>query len=66
MKLSHFIIRGAKQSAQAALDEFFTQKGAQSVSRQALAKARENIKHEALLELNDAILEHFETEGTDI
>jgi len=59
-----FIVLSARNRAvQTELDDYFAKKGVdENVSRQAFAKARENLKHEAFIHLNDVLVEKFERE----
>ena len=62
----YFIMSCANRSLQTELDEYFHNKGCDAVSRQAFSKARENIKHEVFIDLNDAVVHKFETEDGEI
>lgn len=53
------------RNMQTEVDEYFKQKGEESVSRQGFAKARENINPEAILAINKSIIEDFEVQNTD-
>jgi hypothetical protein len=57
-----FIISCANKSLQAELDEYFQSKGSESVSRQAFSKKREDLNHEAFIDLNDVLVSTFEDE----
>ena len=57
-----FIISCTNKILQTELDEYFAKKDEESVSRQAFSKARENIKYEAFIDLNDLLIQKFETE----
>ena len=56
----YFIIGAKRRCVQHELDEFFRQKGTDSMSRQAFAKGRENIKPEAIRYINEGIIADFE------
>jgi len=62
----YFMMSCANRSLQTELDEYFRNKGCDAVSRQAFSKARENIRHEAFIELNDTVVRKFETEDGEI
>lgn len=53
------------RNMQTEIDEYFEQKGEESVSRQGFAKARENINPQAILALNKSIIDDFEVQNTD-
>lgn len=58
------ILLGKKcRSVQREIDEYFENKGSESVSRQGFAKARENIDPQGILELNKVIVDEFEKES---
>lgn len=56
----YFIIGAKRRCVQHELDEFFKQKGTESMSRQAFAKAREKIKPEAIRVINEGLVANFE------
>lgn len=58
----YFMISSARRALQTELEKYFSQKGCEPVSRQAYSKTRENIRPEALRELNDEVIEKFERE----
>ena len=62
----YFIAGAANRSLQSELDEYFFKKDGKTVSRQAFSKSRENIKHEAFIDLNDVLMQKFEREDGDI
>jgi len=62
----YFIAGCANRCIQAELDEYFTKKDEQAVTRQAFSKSRENIKHEAFIYLNDILIRKFEQEDGEI
>ena len=53
------------RNMQTEIDEYFEQKGEESVSRQGFAKARENINPQAILAQNKSIIDDFEVQNTD-
>lgn len=53
------------RNMQTGIDEYFGQKGEESVSRQGFAKARENISPQAIVAINKSIIEDFEVQNTD-
>jgi hypothetical protein len=53
------------RNMQTEIDEYFEQKGEESVSRQGYAKARENINPQTILALNKSIIDDFEVQNTD-
>jgi len=61
-----FIMSCTNRSVQTELDDYFQKKGTESVSRQAFAKKREEVKPEAFVELNDLLIQKFESEDTEI
>ena len=61
-----FIMSCSNKSLQVELDDYFDKKGVETVSRQAFSKSRENIKHEAFIDLNDLLVRKFEKEDGDI
>ena len=58
----YFMVSAAKKSLQHELEIYFENKRSKSVSRQAFAKARENIKPEVFRNLNDLVVDKFEKE----
>jgi hypothetical protein len=56
----YFIIGAKRRCVQHELDEFFKQKGTESMSRQAFAKSREKIKPEAIRAINEGLVANFE------
>jgi len=62
----YFIISSKRRCVQHELDEFFKQKGTESMSRQAFAKSRENIKPEAIRAINEGLLGNFEKHDPQI
>ena len=62
----YFMISSKRKCVQHELNEYFKQKGGVSVSRQAFAKSRKNIKPEAIRELNEHIVLDFEKNETEI
>ena len=61
-----FIMSRSSKNLQTELDDYFDKRSADTVSRQAFSKSRENIKHEAFIDLNDLLVQKFEHEGGDI
>ena len=61
-----FVMSCSNKSLQAELDDYFDKKGVETVSRQAFSKSRENIKHQAFIDLNDLLVQKFEKEDGDI
>jgi len=61
-----FIMSCSNKNLQAELDDYFDKKGVEAVSRQAFSKSRENIKHQAFIDLNDLLVQKFEKEDGDI
>lgn len=61
-----FILSAQNRAVQTELDEYFSKKGSDTVSRQAFAKTRENLKHEAFIYLNDELIQKFEREDGEI
>jgi hypothetical protein len=55
-----FIVSCTNRSLQTELDDYCDAKEMESVSRQAFSKSRENIKHEAFIDLNDLLVLKFE------
>ena len=53
------------RSVQTEIDEYFKQKGKESVSRQSFAKVRENINPQAILDINKSIIEDFEKQNRE-
>ena len=64
--IMHFIMSCSHRSLQTELDEYFQKKGDEPMSRQGFSKARENIKHEAFIDLNDALIQKFESDDEEI
>jgi len=62
----NFIISCTNRSLQTELDDYFHNKGSETVSRQAFSKTRENLKHEAFIDLNDLLVRKFEEEDDAI
>lgn len=62
----YFIISSGRRSVQYELDEYLSQKGVITISRQGFAKSRENIKPEAIKYLNEQIVAGFEKEDETI
>jgi len=62
----YFIMSCSNRSLQRELDEYFHKKGEETVSRQGFSEARENIKHEAFIELNELLVQKFEQEDGEI
>lgn len=58
-----FIISCSTKSLQTELDGYFEKRGMTGVSRQAFSKSRENIKHEAFIDLNDLLVQKVEEDG---
>lgn len=58
----YFMFSSARRPLQTELEKYFLQKGSDPVSRQAFSKTRENIRPEALREINDAVVDKFELE----
>jgi len=56
----YFIIGAKRRCVQNELDNFFKQKGTESMSRQAFARAREKVRPEAIREINDGLVANFE------
>ena len=56
----YFITGSKRRCVQHELDEYFKQKGTESMSRQAFAKSRENVRPEAIKYLNESIIADFE------
>jgi len=62
----YFIMSCSHRSLQTELDEYFEKKGDETMSRQAFSKTRENIRHEAFIDLNDVLIRKFEAEDGEI
>ena len=61
-----FVMSCSNKRLQAELDDYFEKKGGETVSRQAFTKSRENIKHEAFIDLNDLLVQKFEKDDGEI
>ena len=61
-----FIMSCSNKNLQTELDDYFHKKGAETVSRQAFSKKREQIKPEAFVVLNDMLVQKFEKEDGEI
>jgi len=61
-----FIVSSANRCLQAELDDYFFKKDEETVTRQAFSKSRENIRHEAFIDLNDLLIQKFEREDGEI
>jgi len=61
-----FIISCSNKSLQTELDDYFTKRGCEAVSRQAFSKKREDVKPEAFILLNDLLVEKFEKEDGEV
>lgn len=59
------LLNKKSRNMQTELDEYFEIKGAEGVSRQGFAKARENLLPEGILALNKSIIDDFEVQNTD-
>lgn len=62
----YFMCSSLRRTVQRELEIYFKAKGGISMSRQAFAQSREKIKPEALRDLNDLLIEKFESEDGEI
>lgn len=62
----YFMISSARRSVQYELDQYLSQKGGVTISRQGFAKSRENIKPEAMKYLREQVVSEFEKEDEQI
>ncbi len=62
----YFMISSARRSVQYELDQYLSQKGGVTISRQGFAKSRENIKPEAIKYISEQIVSAFEKEDEQI
>jgi len=64
--MMYFMMSCKNRRLQSELDEYFTKKGSDPVTRQAFSTKREYIKHEAFIDLNDVLVRKFENEDGEI